>query len=118
MRGDFNEVLAQLNDVSTVEVRYHILVNTLKIKALWELEEHKSATAALLAFKVYLSRTKRIAPPLKKGAQNFCQFLHRISVGGTERKRLETKEKILQSKLLIDKQWVLKTFQKANPTLV
>ncbi|MEL6970850.1 MAG: hypothetical protein AAFO02_11845, partial [Bacteroidota bacterium] len=118
VRGDFNEVLAQLNDVSTVEVRYHILVNTLKIKALWELEEHKSATAALLAFKVYLSRTKRIAPPLKKGAQNFCQFLHRISVGGTERKRLETKEKILQSKLLIDKQWVLKTFQKANPTLV
>ncbi|MEL6656341.1 MAG: hypothetical protein AAFR36_07845 [Bacteroidota bacterium] len=118
VREDYNEVLAQLNDVATVEVRYHILVNVLKIKAFWELEEYKAATAALLAFKVYLSRTKRIAPPLKTGAQNFCQLLHRISTGGTERKRLETKEKILQAKLLIDKQWVLKAFQKENPTLM
>ena len=117
VRGAYDEVLTHLNNVSTVEVRYHILVNILKIKAFWELEEFQAATAALSAFKVYLSRTKRIAPPLKKGAQNFCQLLHRISAGGTERKRLETKEKIQQTKLLIDKPWIIKMFQKENPGL-
>ena len=116
-REAFHDVLGHLNDVATTEVRYHILVNTLKIKTLWELEEIQPATAALLALKVYLSRTKRIAPPLRTAVQNFCQMLHRIAIGGTERKRLETREKIAQTKLLMDKPWLLKIFARENPKL-
>lgn len=116
-RGDFHGTLAYLNDVSTTSIRYHILVSILRIKSFWELQEMKPAIAALSAFKVYLSRTRGIAPPLKKGAQNFCQLLHRISVGGSKKKRLETKEQITQTALLIDKQWLIKTFQKENPKL-
>lgn len=116
-QGEFHEALAHLNDVSTTTIRYHILVSILRIKAFWELDEIGPAIAALSAFKVYLSRTRGIAPPLKKGAQNFCQLLHRISVGGTKRKRLETKDLLIKTALVIDKQWLMRAFKKEFPKL-
>ncbi len=116
-RGAFHEALAHLNNVATTTIRYHILVSILRIKSFWELQEFGPAIAALSAFKVYLSRTRGIAPPLKKGAQSFCQLLHRISVGGTERKRLETKDLIAKTGLVIDKPWLMKAFARENPKL-
>lgn len=116
-QGEYHEALAHLNNVSTTAIRYHILVSILRIKSLWELEEINPAIAALSAFKVYLSRTRGIALPWKKGAQSFCQLLHRISVGGTERKRLETRDLINNTALLIDKAWLMKVFAQENPKL-
>lgn len=113
-QNDFHQVLEHLNDVSTTSIRYHVLVNILRIKALWELDEMNPAIAALAAFKVYLSRTRGIAPPIKKGAQNFCQALHRISVGGSAKKREDTLQFITTSSLIIDREWLLKTYRKEN----
>lgn len=113
--GDPAKALDFLQQVRTIGPRYHILENIIRIKCLWETGEYKAALSTLASFKVYLSRSKNMAPQIKKSCQNFCQLLHRISVKGTPKKRLETKERILNTKLLAEKQWLLDTFGKENP---
>lgn len=111
------KALDYLQDVKTSNSRYHILENIIRIKCLWETEEYQSALSTLASFKVYLSRAKDMAPQIKKSCQNFCQLLHRISVKGSEKKCQETKERILSTRLLAEKKWLLHTFYKENPNL-
>ena len=106
----FEKAQEHLNRVAYSDLNYYLGARVLLAKIYYENGEVEPLLSLLAAFNIFLKRNKLISAALKQTFLNFCDILFQI-VRGKHRHWNKLSEKIRNTGLLTDRDWLLSVYQ-------
>ena len=102
-KKNFTKALELLTKVEFSDLVYQLGSRTMLAKIYTELDEKNALFSLLISFKMFLKRNKNISDNIRMTYLNFCNILSAIVRGKTK----DISEKIEQTTLLTDREWLL-----------
>ena len=102
-KKDFDKALSLLFKVEFSDLSYHLGSRIMLSKIYYELNEKEALLSLMSSFVMFLKRNKKISESIRKTCLNFCDLLFLIIRGKVQ----QIEEKIKNTTLLADREWLL-----------
>ncbi len=111
-RGEYEQVLLLLQQVSHDEIFYSLDTRLLLLKTYYELDETDVLFSLIESTNQMLNRTKQLSRERQRTYRNFLKFIRKLSSLSTKKskKAIALHQSIEQSTHLADKRWLLSKF--------
>ncbi|MEM9820764.1 MAG: hypothetical protein AAF985_06820 [Bacteroidota bacterium] len=107
-KKDYDQALSNLNKVALSDVFYTLQAKVMLLKIYYETKEEEALYSLIASFRIFLKRNKLISNNVRKTYHNFNHLLHQLL---KENKLEETRQLIINTQLLTDRQWLLDVCQ-------
>lgn len=107
----YDEALIYLNLLKHTDFSYRLGSREILAKIYYEKNEEEALLSLIASFTIFLKRNKNISSNLKVPFLNFCDLLNQI-LRRNPKKLQKVKEKIIATKVVTSKSWLLSTIEK------
>lgn len=107
----YDKAQQSLAFVEFTDLNYYLGTRILLAKIYFENEEIEPLLSLINAFNIFLKRNKKISANIKETCLNFCKILYQI-VRANEKRMKVLREEITTSRLLAERDWLLKQYDK------
>ncbi len=107
----FDEALIHLHRLKHTDFSYRLGSREILAKIYYEKGEEEALLSLIASFTIFLKRNKNISSNLKVPFLNFCDLLNQI-LRRNPKKIQKVKEKIIKTKIVTSKSWLISTIDK------